>query len=275
MGALAVEGHAGLEVADAAGVDDAVGRLEHDRELGITEEATLEERGKGALVDRHLLAREEEVARGHARSGELDHHRDPRLHVARAETVHGAVGDPPGDVPLRGHRVEVTGEHHGRTGLAVQEHLAVVVERSARQDLPDERHERRFGAALGGHVDELERSFGEIWAWHAVVIMTCTWEYDSPIPRRASSPSAGSSWPCLRKRSIRTTSLRSSRSSPARQASSPLRASCSTGASRTRAPTSGKASSTSSSRLTRTPGPRCCSSTTSSLRRSSAPWKTR
>ena len=94
------------------------------------DEAAVEERGQRALRNRNLLAREEEVAAGNAGARELDHHRDARLHVARAEPVHGAVRDAARDVPLGGNRVEMPGEHD--RPVAVEEHLAVVVERAAR-----------------------------------------------------------------------------------------------------------------------------------------------
>ena len=52
-----------LDVAEAAGVEDAVGRLEHDRELGVAEQRRSRRApGSGLSDDRHLLAREEEVA---------------------------------------------------------------------------------------------------------------------------------------------------------------------------------------------------------------------
>ena len=48
----------------------------------------------------------------------------------------------------------------------VEEHLAVVVERRPGHELPDERDELRLAAALGEHVDELERPGGEIGEGH-------------------------------------------------------------------------------------------------------------
>ena len=71
--ALAVELDARLEVPEAAGVEDAVRRLEHDGELDSAEHAAREDAGQRALLERHLLAREEDVAR-----------REPRRARARA-----------------------------------------------------------------------------------------------------------------------------------------------------------------------------------------------
>jgi GTPase len=162
--ALAAEGHSRLDVPEAARVEDAIGRLEHDGELRPAERTALEERGQRALGERHLFAREEEIAAGDARARELDHDRDARLHVARAEAVDGAVGDPTGDVALRRDRVEVPGEDDG--AVAVEQNLAVVVHRIVADELADERDERRLGAALGSDVDELERPGGEVGSGH-------------------------------------------------------------------------------------------------------------
>ena len=71
--ALPVERHLRLEVAEAAGVQDAVGRLEHDDELGAGEEPGVEERRQRALGNRHFLPGEEEIARGRTRAGQLEH----------------------------------------------------------------------------------------------------------------------------------------------------------------------------------------------------------
>ena len=147
-------------------MEDAIGRLEHDREPRAVEGAGGEEGGQRAFGNGDLLTREEEVAPRHAGARELEHHGDAALHVGRAGTVDGAAVDPAGDVPLRGHRVEVTGEHDGRRSVAVQQHLAVVVQQIPGENLPDERNERRLRAALRGDVDELERPGGEVWELH-------------------------------------------------------------------------------------------------------------
>ena len=145
-------------------MEDAVRRLEHDREPCVGDELAVEEGGKWALRHGDLLAREEEIAPGHAGSCELDHYGEARLHVARAEPVYCAVGDASGNVLLRRDRVEVPGEDD-RPG-PVEEHLAVVVERGPGDELTHDVDERRFGAALGGDVDELERAGGEIGSRH-------------------------------------------------------------------------------------------------------------
>ena len=164
MRALPAEGDARLDVPEAAGVEDAVRRLEHDGKVDVGHEIGGEERRQRAVDDRDLLAREEEVAPGRTGACQLDHHSDARLHVARAEPVHGAVGDPAGDVPLGGNRVEVARQED--RPVAVEQHFAVVVERRPRHELADEGHDPRFRAALGGHVDELERPGCEIGSRH-------------------------------------------------------------------------------------------------------------
>jgi GTPase len=164
--ALPAEGDAGLDVPEAPGVEDAVRRLEHDGEPGSGQRIRPEERGERAVDDRNLLAREEEVAPRHAGEEELEHHSDTALHVARTEPVHRARLDATRDVALRGHRVEMAGEYDRRGRIAVEQHLAVVVERLGSHDLAHEGDERCLGAALGGHVDELKRSGGEVWEPH-------------------------------------------------------------------------------------------------------------
>ena len=159
---LAVEGDARLDVPEAAGVQEVVGRLEHDRELGAGEEVGCEEPGQRALGDGHLLACEEDVAPRQARARELDHHGDTALHVARAEPVHGAVLDPAGDVPLGGDRVEMPGEDDRRGRIAVEQHLAVVVVRRTGDEPADEADEVGLATALRRDVDELERPGCEV-----------------------------------------------------------------------------------------------------------------
>src|SRR5262249_23978525 len=160
----AAERDTGLNVPETACVQDAVGRLQDDRELGVGHEAGVEERRQRAVDHGDLLTREEEITAGRACTRKLDHHRDARFQVARPKAGQGAVVDPAGDVALRRDGVEVAGEPH--RALAVQEHLAVVVDRRARKELSDERHEARLGAALRRHVDELERAGCEIGSRH-------------------------------------------------------------------------------------------------------------
>ena len=68
------------------------------------------------MLRRQLLAPEEEEADVERPRGsreiahELERDRNPALHVARAEPVHGAVCDPAWEVLLGRHRVVVTGE---------------------------------------------------------------------------------------------------------------------------------------------------------------------
>ena len=164
--ALAVELDLRLEVAQAAGVEDRVGRLEHDGELGICEHAARENGRQRALLERHLLAREEHVARRSFGAGELEHDRDTALHVARAETVYSVLGDPAREVLLRRHRVEVARENDRGRGVSPDDRLAVVVQRLAGEEAPDELHRGALVAALRGNVDELERSGREIGSWH-------------------------------------------------------------------------------------------------------------
>jgi len=166
MGALAVELDPRLKVAEAPRVEDRVGRLEHDGELRAGEHPARKDARQRALLERNLLAREEDVTGRRARARELEHHRHAALHVACAETVDGVAVDPAGKVLLGGHRVEMTREDDRRRRLAPDDRLAVVVERIARHEVPDELHRRAFVAALRGNVDELERPGREIGNGH-------------------------------------------------------------------------------------------------------------
>ena len=155
MGALAEELHPGLQVSQAAGVEDRVRRLEHDRERSVGQHAAREDARHRALVNRDLLACEEDVARPSCITSELEHHRDTAFHIARTEAVNGAVGDRTGDVPLGRDRVDMTGQNDGRSGVAPDDRLTVVVERLARQEPPYELHRGSLVAALRGNVHEL------------------------------------------------------------------------------------------------------------------------
>ena len=128
------------------------------------EQVGREERRERALADRHLFTREEEVARGYARPGELDHDGNAGLHVACPETVYRAAVDPAGEIPLRRHRVQVSREGDG--AVAVQQHLAVVVHRSTRDEIAQQLDDCGLRTALGGDVDELQRPGGEIGSRH-------------------------------------------------------------------------------------------------------------
>src|SRR5579884_768113 len=166
MCALPVELDPGLQVPEAAGVEDPVGRLQYDGELGTREHPAREGGGQRALLERDLLPREEDVAGRDAGSCELEHHRHAALHVARAETMHGAVGDPTREVLLRRHRVDMPREGDGRRGVSPDDRLAVVVERLAGEKAPHELHRSALVAALRGDVDKLERPGREIGNGH-------------------------------------------------------------------------------------------------------------
>jgi len=80
-------------------MDGVGGGLHDDRDLRVTQSGlALEQRRQRGLGHRQLLTREE-AERGAARApgqGELDHHGQRCLHVARAEPVHGIVVGPAG-----------------------------------------------------------------------------------------------------------------------------------------------------------------------------------
>jgi len=160
--ALAVELDAHLEVPETACVEDAVGRLEHDRETGVRDEAGFEQRRQRALLERHLLAREEEIPPWHTGPREVEHHRDAALHVACAEPMDGAVLDAARKVALCRDGVDVAREHDRRRRIAPEHDLTVVVERLTGKHAPDEVEDGRLVTALRRHVDELERQAGEI-----------------------------------------------------------------------------------------------------------------
>ena len=164
--ALAVELDAGLQVPDASGMEDRVRGLEHDGQLGARERAAHEGGGKWALLERYLLPGEEDVARGRTGAGELEHHRDASLHVARTEAVHRPVGDPPGNVLLSRHGVDMAGEGYRSRPVAPDDRLAVVEQGLSGKKTANELHRDAFPAAFGGSVDELERSGGEIGSGH-------------------------------------------------------------------------------------------------------------
>jgi GTPase len=164
--ALAVKLDSCLQVPETTGVEGRVGWLEHDGKLGTGEDAACEDGRQRALLKGHFFPREEDEPRRRIRSSELEHHRDAALHVARTEAVHRIAGEPAGNVPLRRHRVDVAGENNRRRRVSPDDRLAVVVERLAREQAPDELHRRGFVAALGGDVDQLERSGREVGSRH-------------------------------------------------------------------------------------------------------------
>ena len=101
----------------------AVGRLEQDRELRLVHDArVVEEVRERAELGRQLLLAEREQREVDLRldaalvelARELEHDREPALHVAGAEPDDGAVLDPAGHVLLRRHGVVVACEHDER-----------------------------------------------------------------------------------------------------------------------------------------------------------------
>jgi GTP-binding protein HflX len=164
--ALTFELDARLEVPETAGVEDRVRRLEHDGELRPGENAGGEHRRQRALLDCDLLAREEEVARRHPCPGELDHHRDAALHVARAETVHRSVVRAAREVALLRDGVEVAGQQDRSRCVAPDDRLAVVVVEVPGQQASNEDHHLLLVSALRRDIHELERSGGEVGMGH-------------------------------------------------------------------------------------------------------------
>src|SRR5205085_2133088 len=74
--------------------------------------------------------------------------------------------DVAGQVALRRHRVEMAGEDDRRRIVSPDDRLAVVVERLARQESPNEVHRSTLCAARRGHSDELERAGREVGSGH-------------------------------------------------------------------------------------------------------------
>src|SRR6266487_3513174 len=166
----------GAQIADAAEVELVVRGLEHDHELRLERlRARRQELRHRALVRRQLLAREEEETEvqlelpGQRPVGQLEHHRNAALHVARAEADHGAVLDSPGEIVLRGHRVDVPGEQDERpAGLSLgrcEENVVARPDRFQWQLRAHIRHPLSLGAADRRDVDEGERTLGQPSAW--------------------------------------------------------------------------------------------------------------
>jgi len=166
----ALEDDARGEVAEAAELQRVVRRLQADHQLGLVHDGRrLEQRGQRVLVRPDLLAREEQQREVVGQLGlgrpapELDHHGEPALHVARAQAVDGAVGQPAGEVSLLRHRVGVAREEDERLPVTLreQQRLAVVVgtlERNSRGDVPVH---HLLVARRRGDVDQRKRAFGE------------------------------------------------------------------------------------------------------------------
>ena len=117
-----VERHAGGERSHAPCLHGQVGRLEQDREIGLVDErARVEERRQRVVARRELLPAEQEQRDvdgpglgSREVAHELERDGDAALHVARAASVHRAVGDPAGNVVLGRHGVVVAREHEQR-----------------------------------------------------------------------------------------------------------------------------------------------------------------
>ncbi len=169
-----VEGERRDDVAEAPGLHRQIGGLEDDRKGRVVDERRAGEQcGQGVVLGGELLApeqKEREVAGGRGQrlvARELQRHRQPALHVARAEAAHLAVGARPRQVPLGRHRVVVRGEDDEWEARAAWrgEQVRLV---PCELDLPRRRHEREhmlpdglLVTALRGDVDELERARGE------------------------------------------------------------------------------------------------------------------
>ena len=159
------------QISEAARVDLAYGRLEDDRKRRLVDRlAAREEGGERVVLDRELLATEEEepdVVGAGPIGGEiahdLDRDCDPALHVARAETVNRSVGDAAGVVPLRRDGVVVADENDERSlGPVLRKEekrlvLSVRPNERGRDEVQEVLANRRLVPALGGDVDELER----------------------------------------------------------------------------------------------------------------------
>ena len=110
-------------------------------------------RGKRVLGRPELLAREEEEAEvvGEVRlrrpPGELDHHREAALHVARAQADDGAVLDATGQVSLGGDGVRVPGEQHERLTRALGEEQRSRRRRARPAEAPRPERTRRTAAS--------------------------------------------------------------------------------------------------------------------------------
>ncbi len=176
MPADAVKDDPRVQIAEAAGLDRVVGGLEQDRQLSLVHQPrAIEEVGQRAELGRQLLFAEGEEGDVDRRlgpvlverPGELEHHRQAALHVARSQPDHGAVLDPAGDVLLSGHRVVVAGEHDQRASGASRAGpdegvVAFVLGLEGRRDeRTDVRSDLRLVAALGWDVHELERAGGK------------------------------------------------------------------------------------------------------------------
>ena len=164
---------------------------------------------------------------------ELERDGDAALHVARAASVHRAVGDPAGNVVLGRDGVVVAREHEQRdVGPALarpQVRLVALEDRRERlgHERADPLPDLRLVQALRADVDELERAAAEAvceLAHGAERTVQEAGAYFRPWPRQSSSgrpvpsPNGASCSPCSRKAWTATRSSRSCGSSPGRPA---------------------------------------------------------
>ncbi len=148
--------------------------LEDDRKRGLVHElGAVEERRERVVLGRQLLAPEEEKC--HVASGgtqavvadQLDCDREPALHVARSDSVHGAVLDAPRKVVLRRDGVVVRRQHDERqlgSARRREEERFVAGELrlpAVRNELEETLADRLLRAALRRDVHELERPRSE------------------------------------------------------------------------------------------------------------------
>ena len=176
VGALAAEDERRVEVAEAAGLDRVVGRLEHDASAASsTSRRSREERGERALLGRQLLAREEQKADVDAQLGRVSAAQrasssitaSPPFMSLAPRPMHQPSSIRPGQVVLRRDGVEVAGEQderppgcapsRRRSRLAVVERARLARGTAARDVLG----ERRLVPARRRDVDELERALRE------------------------------------------------------------------------------------------------------------------
>ena len=163
--------------------------------------APFEEGRERALLRTDLLAREEEEAEVEGEAGglggparELDHHREPALHVARAEPDDGAALAAAGHVVLRGHRVEVPRKDDELPFLGArrrEQDRVPVVEGALQGDrVGDVAGDRSLLPAHRGDVDEVERSLRECLCIH-LLRNNPTVTQRRPDPTPGSEPERG------------------------------------------------------------------------------------
>ena len=174
VAARSVESELGDDVSETACMDREIRRFEEDGErCFVYERRTVEESGEGVLLRRELLATEEQerdvarALRGIEVAHELQRNCEPALHVARTQSVDGAVADASGEVALRGHRVVVRcedDERHFGPSLGSEQKRLVTGElgvKRRRDELQEALANGFLASALRRDVHELERPRGE------------------------------------------------------------------------------------------------------------------